>query len=84
MKIITQSLYTSNNKVASVDISMDYTKDVNIIPYEKYGDMLSSGELIIMGINYKEACTIVRDGAGGNWKVTYRKYGFKAVLTRVG
>lgn len=83
MKIITQSLYTSNNKVAITDELMDYTKDVNKIPYEKYGEMLESGELTLMRLNYAKAYTIVMDNIGNRWKVTYQQEGFMAVLTKV-
>ena len=72
-----------NDKVATVDILMDYTKDVNIIPYEKYGDMLSSGELTVKRFNYERAYTIVMDNIGNRWKVTYQQDGFVAILTRV-
>lgn len=79
----TQSLYTMNDKVVIAGKPMDYTKDVNIIPYEKYGDMLSSGELTVMRFDYDQAFTIVMDYIGNYWKVTYQKDGFKAILTRV-
>jgi len=83
MKIITQSLYTSDNKVATAGRPMDYTKDVNKIPYEKYGDMLTSGELVVKRFNYAKAYTIVKDDTGNCWKVTYQQEDFTAVLTKV-
>lgn len=61
---------------------MDYTKDVNKIPYGKYGDLIASGELIVMQIHYDKKYTLVMDSVGGYWKVTYHK-DFIAVLTKV-
>ena len=61
---------------------MDYSKDVNKIPYEEYGKMLSSGELVVMRINYEGAYTVVMGKDGSYWKVTYQQ-GFMAVLTKV-
>lgn len=77
------SLYTTNNKVVIAGKPMDYTKDVNKIPYEKYGNMLTSGELVVIQISYADAYTLVLDRVGDYWKVTYQKDGFKAILTRV-
>lgn len=62
---------------------MDYSKQVNKIPYEDYGNLLSSGELLVMKISYADAYTIVIDREGRQWKVTYQQDGFLAVLTKV-
>lgn len=62
---------------------MDYSKQVNKIPYEQYGDMLTSGELLVMRISYDDGYVLVSDRDGNYWKVTYQKEGFLAVLTRV-
>jgi len=87
----TMHLYTTNNKVVTVD-SMDYTKNMNKIPYEEYGDMIYSGELTVLRVNYENGYTIVSDSEGQLWKVTcnmtdysanIRIGGAFAVLTKV-
>jgi len=76
-------LYTVDDIVVDMSEQMDYSKHVNKIPYENFGGMLSSGELIVIQINYGEAYTIVVDGNGNYWKVKYQQDGFFAILTRV-
>ena len=62
---------------------IDFSKQVNEIPYGTYGDMLTDGTLIVIRVNYNEAYTIVVDTEGNQWKVTYKQEGFLAVLTKV-
>jgi len=79
----TQDLYTSDDKEEHEDNTMDYSQQINKIQYEQFGSMLSSGELIVIQINYGEAYTIVADRDGNYWKVTYQENGFFAILTKV-
>lgn len=78
-----ESLYNTDNRITTVDNMMDSSKQVNEIPYEAYGDMLTNGELIVIKVNYNEAYTIVVDTDGNQWKVTYKQDGFLAILTKV-
>jgi len=77
------SLYTTDYKIAIVDDAMNYSKNVNKIPYERYGEMLTSGELIVIRISYDDGYTLVVDGDGNYWRVTYQQDGFLAILTKV-
>ena len=63
------TLYTTKYKVVTVD-TMDYAKDTNEMPYEEYGNMIYSGDLIVIRVNYDEGYTIVSDAHGQMWKVT--------------
>lgn len=49
---------------------MNYSKNVNKMPYEKYGRMLFSGELVVIRVNYDYGYVIVSDKAGQLWQVT--------------
>lgn len=62
---------------------MDYSKQVNEIPYDSFGEMLTSGKLVVIRISYDDGYTLVVDSEGDYWKVTYKQEGFLAVLTRV-
>lgn len=65
---------------------MNYDKDENIIPYEKFGDMLFTGKLTTIRVDYDNGYTIVSDVKGQLWKVTAvaSKYGrYVAVLTKM-
>ena len=78
-----KSLYSTDNRITIVDDTMDYSKQVNKIPYESFGDMLTSGELIVIRISYNDGYTLVADQDGNYWKVTYQQEGFLAILTKV-
>lgn len=76
-------LYSTDNKVIIVDDTMDYSKQINKIPYESFGEMLTSGELVVIRISYNDGYTLVVDSDGDYWQVTYQQDGFLAILTKV-
>lgn len=63
--------------------NMNFDKDENEIPYNEYGELLTSGELVVIRINYEYGYTIVVDDKGECWKVTANIEKFTAILTRV-
>lgn len=49
---------------------MNHSMQVKKIPYTTFGDMIFSGELIVIRINYDEGYTLVSDKDGTLWKAT--------------
>lgn len=66
---------------------MNYSKNVNKMPYEKYGKMLFSGDLVVIRVNYDYGYVIVSDKTGQLWQVTcdmtFGVTSALAVLTKV-
>ncbi len=63
---------------------MDYSQQVNKIPYTEYGELLFSGKLITIRVNYDEGYTIVSDTDGVLWKVTCDADDIRtAILTKI-
>lgn len=53
------------------------------MPYEEYDDMLFSGKLQLISVNYVEKWVTVRDKNFDIWKVIYEPIGNLAILEKV-